>query len=299
MTGRCRLGQAVADAIALVQEARWRVEEGLVVEGHPLSVKAAISGVVYALGDLTAQSYEGRSLAECDSARILRSALCGFLAHGPLAHTYYQAVDRYFTISPLFTDAWFVPMIKIALDQTVWALTWNSLYYATLGMMKLESPSVIGSTLSQSWWGCLRAGWRMWPIAHLVTYTVIPTQHKLLWVDMCELAWVTVLSYYGQQQRALAVAAVAAAGGADAWEGAPVTQVACALPNTGNFADEILRGMQVERSGICFEDEEGDVLCRPIEEVYAEAAIAEVHGMAALSKVPIDSGDHNLTGLPR
>jgi len=44
---------------------------------------------------------------------------------------------------------------------------------------------------------------------------------------MCELAWVTVLSYYGQQKREKAGAA------------------ACALPGGGIFTDDILRGMSV------------------------------------------------------
>ena len=58
--------------------------------------QAAISGVVYALGDIMAQSYEGRSVAEWDRPRIARSGLCGFLAHGPLSHYYYLALDSWF-----------------------------------------------------------------------------------------------------------------------------------------------------------------------------------------------------------
>ena len=33
----------------------------------------------------------------------------------------------------VFTDMWFTPAIKIVIDQTVWAVTWNSLYYCLLG----------------------------------------------------------------------------------------------------------------------------------------------------------------------
>ena len=55
--------------------------------------------------------------------------------------------------------------------------------------------------MATSWWPLLKAGWRLWPLAHVVTYFVIPVQHRLLWVDMVELVWVTVLSAYGQKQR--------------------------------------------------------------------------------------------------
>lgn len=46
------------------------------------------------------------------------------------------------------------------------------------GGMKLESPAVILNTVRASWWDVLKAGWRLWPIAHLVTYTLIPRVHR-------------------------------------------------------------------------------------------------------------------------
>ena len=46
------------------------------------------------------------------------------------------------------------------------------------GGMKLESPAVILNTVRASWWDVLKAGWRLWPIAHLVTYTLIPRMHR-------------------------------------------------------------------------------------------------------------------------
>ena len=41
---------------------------------------------------------------------------------------------------------------------------------------------------------CLIAGWRFWPLAHLITYTVIPLHLRVLWVDVLEVAWVAILS---------------------------------------------------------------------------------------------------------
>lgn len=40
----------------------------------------------------------------------------------------------------------------------------------------------------------VQAGWKLWPLAHLVTYGVIPVDQRLLWVDCIELIWVTILS---------------------------------------------------------------------------------------------------------
>lgn len=35
----------------------------------------------------------------------------------------------------IFTDKWFTPIIKLVIDQTAWAVTWNSLYYCLLGVL--------------------------------------------------------------------------------------------------------------------------------------------------------------------
>ncbi len=82
----------------------------------------------------------------------------------------------------------------------------------------------------------LRTRRRFWPLAHLLTYGVIPVQHRLVFVDSVELIWVCILSTYGQRLRE---------------ENDPV---ACALPGAsaqgGDAAEEILRGLTAEHEVI-------------------------------------------------
>lgn len=59
--------------------------------------QACLSGTVYALGDVTAQTYEGRRLKDYDRARILRSGITGFVLHGPLSHFYYELTEWLFS----------------------------------------------------------------------------------------------------------------------------------------------------------------------------------------------------------
>lgn len=159
------------------------------VAANPIETKACISGVIYSLGDLVAQTYEGRDIAEWDRGRILRSGICGLIAHGPLSHMYYLALDHAFAQQNFLTASWMVPVAKIAIDQTAWSLCWNSTYYTLLGILKFESPSIIISSVKNSWWDLLKAGWRLWPIVHIFTYGVIPIQHRLLFVDVVEILW--------------------------------------------------------------------------------------------------------------
>jgi protein Mpv17 len=84
--------------------------------------------------------------------------------------------------------------IKVAIDQTIWSGIWNSIYYTTLGVLRAESPQTIWRELRATFVPMLTAGWKLWPFAHLITYGVVPVEHRLLWVDMVELVWVTMLS---------------------------------------------------------------------------------------------------------
>ena len=57
-----------------------------------------ISGIVYGMGDVTAQAYEGRAVAQVDWGRTIRSAAIGAFAYGPLSHLVFSSegslIDR-------------------------------------------------------------------------------------------------------------------------------------------------------------------------------------------------------------
>ncbi len=196
------LSGASASALAEFAGAPWRLFAAF-GELHPYRSAAAVSGAVYGLGDLTAQAYEGRGLRDLDAARLLRSAAAGAVAHGPLSALFYERLDRLVVLSSALGngDAWFAPLFKVGVDQTLWAASWNALHLSLLGAMRLESPAAVGRSVAGSGWDVLRAGWRLWPLVHLLTYTVVPLSGRLLWVDAVDLGWVSVLAAYAAQRR--------------------------------------------------------------------------------------------------
>eukprot|EP00884_Botryococcus_braunii_P007444 jgi/Botrbrau1/16700/Bobra.0213s0004.2 len=235
------------------------------LEAYPVLTKACISAVVYGLGDFTAQTYEGRSLEDLDPARAFRSSLCGFFVHGPLSHLFYLNLDRIFMYIKPFDvmPGWSALGLKVAIDQTAWSVTWNAAHYISLGILNFESPSVVVDSVKMTWWDSLKAGWRLWPFAHLITYS-LPRDHRVLWVGIVELLWATVLSMYGQQQRKRLAAEMEAAG-AEA-----CSQVACVLPGApaegGSFTEEILRGIKQEGE-VFLVSEDGQATAIPAVEV--------------------------------
>jgi protein Mpv17 len=84
--------------------------------------------------------------------------------------------------------------LKVGFDQTAWAALWNSIYFVTIGLLRLESPVTVWKELRQSFVPMITAGWKLWPFAHLITYGLVPVEQRLLWVDMVEILWVCILA---------------------------------------------------------------------------------------------------------
>ncbi|KFK30935.1 hypothetical protein AALP_AA6G045100 [Arabis alpina] len=187
-------GWTLYEILRYAPEHNWDAYEQI-LKTNPVLAKMAISGIVYALGDWIAQCYEGKPLFEFDRARVVRSGLVGFTLHGSLSHYYYQFCEALFP----FQEWWVVPA-KVAFDQTVWSAIWNTIYYMVLGLLRFQSPANVFGEIKTKFWPMLTAGWKLWPLAHLVTYGVIPVDQRLLWVDCIELIWVTILSTYSNEK---------------------------------------------------------------------------------------------------
>ncbi|CAN0075005.1 unnamed protein product [Ectocarpus sp. 6 AP-2014] len=165
----------------------------------PVQVKACTSGIVYALGDLVAQSMEGTELAGIERQRVVRSAIAGLLLHGPMSHVWYNVCEGLFDIVG-WNDYWWVPAPKIITDQLLWGPAWNAVYIAFLGVLNKDSSAVIWEAITSTALPLVIAGIRLWPLAHVVTYGLVPKENRLLWVDAVEIIWVTILSSQAAEQ---------------------------------------------------------------------------------------------------
>lgn len=171
------------------------------VTAYPVMVKAAITGVTYVLGDLIAQVVQQQqqivqlelaprslrgNLLRTDFWRYVRSGVAGLLFLGPLAHFYYDWVAESLSHWPTL---W-----KIALDQTAYLAFYNTVYYLVLGRLARRPLAQIARQYAEQFWQLLRAGWRLWPFVGIITYTVVPTAHRVLFVDVVEIAYSAILS---------------------------------------------------------------------------------------------------------
>ncbi|KAL7543636.1 hypothetical protein ACHAXR_012934, partial [Thalassiosira sp. AJA248-18] len=158
----------------------------------PVQTKAVTSATVYTIGDIIAQRTEGVEIGELDRGRIGRSLAAGLVGHGPLSHVWYQVSEQAFEIFH-WTQWWsFVP--KVAVDQTLWGPFWNNVYILLLGAMQFQKPAQIWSDMKRTTIPLIISGLKLWPLAHCVTYGLVPVENRLLWVDLVEIFWVTILA---------------------------------------------------------------------------------------------------------
>jgi len=159
----------------------------------PIQTKAVTSATVYTIGDLIAQRTEGKEMGELDRMRTLRSLLAGLIGHGPLSHYWYDISDGLFN-NVLHWTAWWAFFPAVLLDQTTWGPFWNNTYIFLLGLMKGESLETIWEDVKRTTVPLVVSGLKLWPLAHCVTYGLIPVENRLLWVDFVEILWVTILA---------------------------------------------------------------------------------------------------------
>jgi protein Mpv17 len=164
-----------------------------VLDRAPVMTKAATSATVYTIGDVIAQRTGGASMGDLDRMRTLRSMLAGLLGHGPLSHYWYNFCDNIFDNTLQWT-AWWAFFPKILVDQTTWGPFWNNTYILLLGLMKMEKLPVIWADMKRTTVPLIVSGLKLWPLAHCVTYGLVPTENRLLWVDLVEILWVTILA---------------------------------------------------------------------------------------------------------
>jgi len=181
-------GWTQAETMVRIPVDSWKgYEDSLAAK--PMFTKTMINTIVYLLGDWLSQTlFQRRNVLDFEYKRTLRNGCIGAV-FGPYAHKYYE-----------FSD-WVLPMTepinrlyKIGMDQTLFMgskiATFLFLVVLLAGGTFEESANNVKTKLKD----VMFTAWRFWPFVHCITYTVIPTQHRLLWVSSVDLFWNAILA---------------------------------------------------------------------------------------------------------
>lgn len=168
------------------------------LEEKPIVTKTIINVVIYLLGDWLSQTvFQKKNVLEFDALRTLRNGFIG-LCFGPLVVYYYQFSDHILPLDGGMTNR----VGKILMDQTVYLSVKCSLYIMAVGVLQGDGFATSAQNVKDKIKGIVFTAWKFWPLVHCITYSVIPAQHRILWVNAVDLVWNAILATISQKDAA-------------------------------------------------------------------------------------------------
>lgn len=163
---------------------------------RPLTTKALTSMAGFIAGDLVAQLSSGAKLrlagpGKYDMARTIRMGIFGGLIAGPMAHTWFQVLDR--AVIPEAPKHPATVILKSALDQLLMAPFGTVVFYASLKSMESQ-PHMTVPTVREKLIPTLKENYKFWPLAHIINFALVPPSLRILYVNCISVVWAVLLS---------------------------------------------------------------------------------------------------------
>lgn len=159
------------------------------LDANPVLTKALTSCVGFFIGDRLAQTIGGLPF---DPFRSLRLSLYGLLLDGPVGHWWYEVLDaRVCPGAPQSTQA---VLLKTAADQLLWAPAMTCVFFAFLKTLE-GHPEAIVATIQAKLWITIAANYVLWPLAHFVSFKLVPLKYRILFNNVVSIAWTCYLSF--------------------------------------------------------------------------------------------------------
>ena len=163
---------------------------------RPITTKSLTSCFMLGCSDAVCQrvmpsSDSAEEASAFDVQRTARMASWGLLVNGPLGHVWYLALERL----PLHAAPKALAVAaKVAVDQAVWTPPLTFAFFTYEGVLQHETLAQSTGTAAQKLWPTLQANWMVWPLVHLCTFSVIPLNYRVLWVNCANFVWSGYLS---------------------------------------------------------------------------------------------------------
>ncbi|EPE06672.1 integral membrane mpv17 pmp22 [Ophiostoma piceae UAMH 11346] len=168
---------------------------------RPLLTQSITTAVLFATGDITAQQLvetrtpkgdktaDGKDDAPAghDFMRTGRMALYGGAVFGPAAATWYNILQRHVVLStPRKTM-----LARVAADQGIFAPVFIGVFLGSMAVLEGGSPK---EKIQKQYVNALTANYMLWPAAQMVNFSVVPLEHRVLFVNLVSIGWNSYLS---------------------------------------------------------------------------------------------------------
>lgn len=182
------------------------------LQQYPIVTKASTSCVIFGIGDALAQKLEHRQAnhrlnphdkkarknQSLDMKRILRMAMWGML-FAPIGHLWYGKLEHL-----LPSKTWSTVASKIALDQLMFTPPTTLLFFSSTHLFERAQFGDLNSDVHHFHTAfqhaqdklipTLRVNYCVWPVIHIVTFTSIPLNYRIFFINIMSLGWSSYLS---------------------------------------------------------------------------------------------------------
>ncbi|KAK4792047.1 hypothetical protein SAY86_022482 [Trapa natans] len=176
---------------------------------HPVKTQVISSGLIWAAGDVAAQSITHstatrRNLLQDDKEelkinwrRVATTSLFGFGFVGPVGHYWYEGLDRLirlrFQMQP--NSMWFVAS-KVMIDGFIFGPFDLLVFFSYMGFSSGKSIPQIKEDVKRDFIPAFILEGTIWPVVQVANFRYIPVRYQLLYVntfcllDSCLLSWI-------------------------------------------------------------------------------------------------------------
>lgn len=166
------------------------------LETHPILTKTLTSSSIAALGNIIAQLvFERRAQGPAFRFQVLNVLrMAGFSAIiAPCIHKWYQFLDKVFG-----NTSKAMSLLKLLTDQTLFAGFINSLFFTYMSIVH-GNPKDIPNRLKKDVLPTLKASWKLWPLAQLINFNLVPPRYRVLFGNGVGFVWNIFLSIVGNK----------------------------------------------------------------------------------------------------
>lgn len=148
---------------------------------HPIVTQSLTAAACFFVGDILAQALQGQAY---DAPRTIRLVIFGLCVLGPVGHTWYSWVDKHIT----------KVVEKVALDQLVWAPIFTCVFFAFNALLS-GAISTVNDEIRGKLLHVLLVNWTFWPAAHVLNFSYVPPQYRILYISLLSIPWNAFLSW--------------------------------------------------------------------------------------------------------
>lgn len=163
------------------------------LEMQPLFVKSLTSFCGFFIADSLAQLVTGVFL---DHRRLVRMLLFGILVHGPLCHFWYKMLDD--SVLPSRPKSVMAIVLKIVLDQLIFGPVFLIVFWFSLKTFEGRPADAIDMCVNKMF-PTLMVSYMLWPAAHIINFKYVPSNQRVLYINLVTIFWTTYLSLSAAQ----------------------------------------------------------------------------------------------------